>query len=447
MRWLPCTTTRCGGVLTLAALLGCASPARAQTVDRSYRGLFGAAAAGADRDRAALQVTIAEALDQDVSTGGAVPIPTAPQTNRLFTRLTAELSVRAGSDVQVAATAGGSFRYYPELDQVTRVGHHAGIGVSTDSTRTTSLAFNQTVAYSPSYLYRLFATAAAPEPGQATVESNYFVYDSPSYSYNTSIGVTQRMGRRNRLSVTLGGRYTDYVRGSAVASAAEPLRDLMSYEAGATFTRDVNLSQLNVGYVFKRAEYFGALATEHDINIGFDYDRPLSRTRRTHLRFKVGSIMLKTDAPALPGELGRQRPQIQFAGDMSISRQFRRTWQATGAYVRSIGFIEGLSRPVLTDAATFNATGLVSPRVDLALTGAYSVGQPTSGSASRSFTSYTGNLRARVALTSLLAVYSEYLYYFYDFTGSLLLPPGVPPKMSRNSAHLGLTLHIPMGRR
>jgi hypothetical protein len=429
-------------------LFGCASHALAQTIDRSYRGLFGAASAGADRDRAALQVTIAEALDQDTPAGGAIPVPTAPQTNRLFTRLTADLSVRAGGDVQVAATAGGSFRYYSELDQVTGVGHHAGVGVSTNASRTTSLVVNQTVAYSPSYLYRLFASVAAPEPGQATVESNYGVNDSPSYSYNTSIGVTQRMGRRNRLSVTLGGHYTDYVMGAAVAGAGEPLRDLLSYETGATFTRDVNHSHFNVGYVFKRAQYFGALATEHDLNIGFDYDRPLSRTRRTHLKFKVGSIMLKADAPgALPGDLGNQRPQIQFAGDMSLSRQFGRTWQATGAYVRSVGFIEGLSSPVLTDAATFNTTGLVSPRVDLVLTGAYSVGKPTSGSASRSFTSYTGNVRARVALTSLLAVYSEYLYYFYDFTHSILLPAGVPPKMSRNSAHLGLTLHIPMGRR
>jgi hypothetical protein len=225
------------------------------------------------------------------------------------------------------------------------------------------------------------------------------------------------------------------------------LRDLTAYETGATFIRDAGRGHVNVGYTFRRAQYLGAPATAHGLNIGFDYDRPLSATRRTQLKFSVGSVMLQ--ALAAGTSQGDARQRYQVSGDMALSRQFGRTWQATGAYRRSVGFMEGFSSPVLIDGITVSTTGRVAQRVDLLMTGAYSIGEPAvaSVSASDGFTSYTGNVRTRVALSRLLAVYGEYLYYFYDFSDSVLLPAGAPPKMSRNSAHLGLTLYIPMGRR
>jgi len=442
-----CTKLRyCG--LALAALFGCASPAFAQAADRPHQGLFGEPSAGTSGDNASLTLTIAEAYDQDVS-GAAGLVPTSPQTNRLFTRLAADFSYRAdGRNVQFASTAGGNFRYYSDQDRVSGVAHHAGAGLSANLSRTTSLLINQTVAYSPSYLYRLFASVAPSEPGQANVGSNYGVNDNPSYSYDTNIAVTQRMGRRNRLSMAVGGRYTDYVGVTSIADDAEPLRDLMSYETGVTFIRDAGRSgHVNLGYTFKRAQYLGSDATAHGLNIGFDYDRPLSPTRRTQLKFSVGSVMLQ--ALAVDASQGNLRQRYQFSGDMALSRQFGRTWQASGAYRRSVGFMEGFSSPVLLDAITVSTTGRFSPRADLLLTASYSLGDAAVARASTSsgFSSYTGNVRTRVALTSFLAVYGEYLYYFYDFSNSILLPIGAPPKMSRNSAHLGLTVYVPMGRR
>lgn len=437
---------RCG-LLALAVLLGCVPPAFAQAEGRSYQGLFSGASAGTDRAPASLQVTVAEAYDQDVL-GAAGSVPIALEPNRLFTQLTADLSYRvAGRNVQFASTAGANFRYYSEQDQVVGVGHHVGAGLSANLSRTTSLTLNQTVAYAPSYLYRLFASVAPPEPGQTNVASNYAVNDNPSYSYATDMSVMQKMGQRNRLSIAMGGHYTDYLGAPTAAVGGVPLRDLLSYETGATFIRDVRNGHLNVGYAFRRAQYATTSPTEHDLNIGFDYDRPLSRTRRTHLRFNVGSIMLQAQAPGAVSANLQQR--YQFAADMALSRQFGRTWQATGAYRRSVGFIEGFSTPVLTNGLTTSTTGLVGQRVDLLLTGAYTAGASTSASApgSGAFTSYTGSVRARVALTSLLAIYSEYLYYFYDFSHGSLLTLGAPPKMSRNSAHLGLTVNLPMGHR
>jgi hypothetical protein len=50
-------------------------------------------------------------------------------------------------------------------------------------------------------------------------------------------------------------------------------------------------------------------------------------------------------------------------------------------------------------------------------------------------------------VTKALATYVEYVYYFYTFSPTLPLPPGVPPGLTRNGVRVGLTLWAPLRRR
>ena len=63
------------------------------------------------------------------------------------------------------------------------------------------------------------------------------------------------------------------------------------------------------------------------------------------------------------------------------------------------------------------------------------------------FDTYTGNVRLRYALTRSLALYTEYLYYFYDFTGNLQLAPGIPAGLERHGLRAGVTLWMPLLRK
>ncbi len=70
----------------------------------------------------------------------------------------------AGTRVQLAATSGSAWRYYPS-ESTGNASHTAAIGLSAQFTKRTSLSVNQTAAYSPSYLYGLFPSVTVPAPG------------------------------------------------------------------------------------------------------------------------------------------------------------------------------------------------------------------------------------------------------------------------------------------
>ena len=56
-------------------------------------------------------------------------------------------------------------------------------------------------------------------------------------------------------------------------------------------------------------------------------------------------------------------------------------------------------------------------------------------------------MRLRVGLSRSLAVYSQYLYYFYDFSQDAVLPAGVPHGLERSGFRAGLTVWVPALRR
>jgi hypothetical protein len=434
---------RCAGV-ALAVSLGGVSGAFAQQSARPYRSLFGGVSSGTDRDNDWMMFTITEAYDQNVLGDVNAPIQQALERGGVFTELTAEMNYRAtGRRVQFASTGGTNFRYYGDQDRLLGVGHHVGAGLTITLSPQTSLSLNQTAAYSPSYLYGLFAAIAAPGPGQVNVASNYAVNDNPSYNYGTDVTLTQHFGARNTFVAHTGGQYVDFVHSAAQAPGVASYRNLLSYDAGGMFMRGISRDlTFNLGYTFRRAEYLdGSFPTEQDMNVGFQYNRPLSKTRRTYLRVNTGSVMLHAPAPGDP--IGVLRPQYRLAGDVVLGRDFGRTWQAQGGYSRGVGFIEGLSTPVLTDGITATTSGLVTPRINVLMTAAYSVGQPTIRNESHGLTTDTADARVSFAVNRTWAFFVEYLYYFYDFSNEVV-PAGAPPRVARNSARVGLMLWAPM---
>jgi hypothetical protein len=130
---------------------------------------------------------------------------------------------------------------------------------------------------------------------------------------------------------------------------------------------------------------------------------------------------------------------------VSLSRQFGRTWQGEGGYRRGYEFIEGLTAPVLTDGVNFRVSGLLNRKTDLLALAAYSTGEPANLTQTRGFTTYTADMRARVAMSGAWALSFEYLYYYYDFSQTLA-PIGFPPRMSRNTGRVGVTWWLPLVR-
>ena len=186
-------------------------------------------------------------------------------------------------------------------------------------------------------------------------------------------------------------------------------------------------------------------ATDHGVDVGIDYSRKLSATRRMILGFSVGSSRMSTPTTAASETAGSRF--VQMTGDVAIDYQFSTSWAVRGRYRRGLEYIAPLGEPVLADGFTAELSGVLTSRLDVLATTRYSSGASALNRASQRFDTYGTEFRIRYALSRSWAVYGQYLYYFYDFQQGTPLPPGMPPGLERNGLRAGLTLWVPAVRK
>jgi hypothetical protein len=413
---------------------------------RPYRGLFAGNHSDQAGDRFDLKVTLVGAYDDDVYgdlLGGFDPL--RPQEGGSSTMLLANAAYNwSGRRVQVAATADSALRYYSETDVFQNVSQTAGLGFSAELAKQTDLLVNQTFAYSPSYLYGLFPTVGQPGPGDVPAAApDYSAYDTESFAYGTTVKVSHNLTDRGSLSATADMQRTDFHRETGNR------RDLDSYGIHVQFSQNISRnSALRVGYRYRTGDFgyvVGSSASEHSIEFGVDYTRPLSATRRATFGFTVAPAAV--DAPLPVDGLGQFDRQYRVLADMRFGYQFNRTLQARGTYRRNLEYVPGLRTPVYANGFTAVIDGLLGRRWDYAASAAFSDGESVVVQRATTFDTYTADARIRYALTSKLAAYIEYLYYSYDFRGSTELPLGAARVLKRNGLRLGLTFWIPVRSR
>ena len=132
-------------------------------------------------------------------------------------------------------------------------------------------------------------------------------------------------------------------------------------------------ASLRIGYALQESTFEGSSAPVtriQNLNIGVDYRKPLSRSRRTFLRFSTGSVISEQVA-ASPSQSkgGASRPRVA-----SLVHQMGRTWSAQAQYRRQVGYLDGFARPVFSDSANVAVGGLMTRRVDLFLNANYITG-------------------------------------------------------------------------
>lgn len=438
------------GTLVLTA------PALAQTANRASSST---SPTGPDLS---LSLDLTEAYDEDVVARLGGLAVSLFQGSGPYTMLTPQLDFEThGGRVQLGLTAGSSVRYYQTLNMVAAASHTAGVGLTAALTPQTSVSISQSLGYSPVLFSGLFPNVAAPVPGNAeSPSSNYLLGATQSFSSGTSAGLTHKFTPRTALLLK-GGYHYDHFTGDNPGYA-----DVRSQEAGGRVTYSMSRGvQLRLGYTFKQGQYQGSPQTnEHDGEIGIDYVRVLSRTRKTTVAISLGPTFAdgalqagprpnqvtldNSIAAGLPaaGSTLDVRKQYRLVGDASIVHQLNRTWNLRGTYHRGLGYIEGFSSPVFSAAYAASAGGFLSRRTDLSLSAAYSSGESALVGVADQFTTYTGDARLRFMVNKVWATYVEYLFYYYEFGPGITLPPGVPPGLTRNGVRVGLTMLMPVMR-
>jgi len=359
--------------------------------------------------------------------------------------------------IEVGANVSTDFRYFNEIDDLRNISDSAALGVSGRIGDRTNLLINQSLAYSPSYLYGLFPTDTATDPGEAIPPApDYAVNNSSSYAYYTTASVTHNLSPRNRVVATGILQFSEF----AGTLATQP--DLTTRGLQAEFSRNLTRhTSLVAGYVYETGT-FGSFslanrtvsessAYEHGIQAGVTYLRPVSKTRQMEFHASLGTSAVSVPTfliDAGNGDLqqGTDRERLYRAtSDVGFSYQFK-AWYVAGYYRRGLDYIAQLRQPVFVDAVSANVTALLAPRLDFSAVAGYANGSSAVFAVAQPFDTYTADARLRFAITHALAAYGEYVYYFYDFLGSTVAA-GMPRRLERNGVRVGVTLWVPAFRR
>jgi hypothetical protein len=446
------------------ATLMAAAPAFSQGVaaPRSSGGLFGATRSDVGgRDKLTFLFDMSETRDS------ALPAELRSRISRddlqsggFSTMLIASTDyARNRSRVQLAGTALTAFKYYQRLDRVAAVSHSAGLGATVHLPKQGSFEIDQTAAYSPSYWYQLFPTGVLPEPGESIpADPDYRIDQTDSYSYGTRMALAFGSARRTRVTTTAEYSHTDFQR----QTAARP--DLTILSAGAKVSRGVSRhSGFSVEYEYRSGQFgFVEPTIEHRITMGVEYSRALTVSRRAIFRVNVSPSMLEVPEEALAtvaispvpialeesvtstGDGAVQNAMdgrlYRLQGDAGVEYPFRPNWRATVTYRRGVEYLAVLREPVFSNGARAELTGVIRRRLDLSAVAGYATGASAINRGGSNLGTYTGEVRVRYALKRPFALYSQYLYYYYDLRGQARLAPDLPSVFAQHGIRVGFML-------
>jgi len=437
------------------AVLALAIPAFSQAV-----GTFapaGAVFGRADdrRVRQGLDVTLSvvEGYDSDtppvVGSGG----PTDVVISGPSTMLIGNMQYRwRGSRLQIGATSESVVRNYSRFADASGVSYSAGAGLSARLGGRTTLFANQTAAYSPSYLYLLFPGGDVRDPGDTTSSApDYTITHTDSYLYGTTLAVSRDLTARSRFSATGELQSTQFPRDKSRNQSYQGIRG--EYSRG--LSKHISVRG---GYRYRTGRFWQITsrtfeesrlsATEHAVDLGADWSRQLSATRRVTLGLTIGSSVVKTPATpveSVPGEQFGQLVAKALVAEASGNYAFSTNWAARGSYKRGLEYATPFAQPVFADGFSAELDGLVHPRVEVIAATRYSSGASALYRSALAYDTYGTEIRIRYALARSWAIYGQYFYYFYDLRRDSL--KDWPPGLERNGVRIGLTLWTPAFRR
>lgn len=431
--------TKPGLGLVVCALAATTSAASAQSLGqrpgRPYRGLFGAGAADGGNHVLTATFDVGGGYDDSVFSE-AIGSPTtgdaATWEGGSFGYFGAGLAYAFNKPrVSFAASLSSTNRYYQDQPMDFVSTHVGRVGLSVERRRT-RWNLGQTVGYQPFLTLNVFPALVDPELGEAhPADQNQGSPLDAYMSYDSTVDVTHQVSRRGDLVFSDVYRFVDF---------EEEERDSSIHSFAGRYEREV-LRDLSVraGYGFSEARYPETSAFDdvrrHTIDVGVDYNRALSVSRRTTFSFRTGGAVI-SDSELL---------HYSFIGGARLKHEMGRTWSAGVAYQRNVSFLESLVDPYFSDALSVGLTGMLASR--LAFDANASAATGTVGFADTGndgLITYSTNVGLSYGLTRTLALDGRYSYYHYDFESGVDLPTGLARRVGRQAVGVFLNLWLPL---
>ena len=272
-------------------------------------------------------------------------------------------------------------------------------------------------------------TAGAAAPEVTSVALPFAIRQAVSAATDTELRYDQG---RSSLLLSNGFIYTEAQTGGA----------LVSQSIRARFERrQTRFRTLRLGYRLGSATFdpnSSRFLKTHDIDVGWDYRRPLPFSRRTLVAASFG--------PSIVSE--RDRQSFRMIGDASLTHTPNRTWQIQADYHRSVWTIEGLAAPLLSTTITGSVVANIGRRNALMALAGYTDGNVSIDQTSAtSVMSRTAEIRWRAALTKRMGLVANTFYGRLRYGPQIAsLLSGVPSDASHVGARVFITFWQPLLR-
>jgi opacity protein-like surface antigen len=448
LKWIPLVVCLLGAVAVADVSAGQApgpnEPDSART-RRPYRGIFAPPADPSSKQSLNLTGSVFGAYDDDVYGGDSAGGAASDFARR---------GTFAGAAAGIAYEKRGD-RFSGGLSSQAGVNQHfdntfgltdyygAGGAFSGGLSRSTRIAASENITYSPQYLLGPLQPTVGPvEVGDQLIPTqiDLGLFRQRVYLSSTAVQLTYDIGRRSSVDASYGLGLVHYTE-----SGGRP--DYRVDAARAGFHRQLTRhATLRAGYGYQTAGHASASPSTqtrlHTVDLGIDYERALSVSRRTHFRFSTGSAIWAHDDPQASNA---RDLSLRLTGNARLDHEIGRTWTAQLAYDRGLAFYEGFADPFLTDGVTADINGFLARRVRFSSAGSYSFGTVGAGN-NRGFSLVSANAGLEYALTHTLALFTRYVYYRYDFDANVSVDPRLLRKFDRQGIRAGLAVFIPVIR-
>jgi len=417
---------------------------------RPYRGLFGGAQPLSSRS---------QSLDLTLSGFGGwdEPNDVGPQVNPQDTSDRVDIEgpysgasttlvyTRPGENLILRGVASGFYGYFPDNESPSYTSSSAALDARSgfDLGRRTRLTLSELVGWSTDYRLGYGSGTPGSDIPLASGSTNFdnSLERAPSLDTQSRIEFSHRLSRKASLTALYNYRYVYYFD----TSDDEPLPNGQDHHVGIRY--DYRLTQyatFRAGYGYRRSPSRTDDTNEgvfHDVDLGVNYNRTLSFSRRTRLSFNTGSTIVINQAQGEDGSTFGD-PQPYIIGGAQLTHELGRTWQAFADYNRSVSFLDGFTSPSLNDRASAGVGGLMGRRTDLSSGVSWSTG--SIGLDENNYHAWHASAQVRFALTRGLALFGSYYYYMHEFGASVQLPRGVVSSLDRQGVRVGLTTWVPL---
>lgn len=421
-------------------------PAQGQTEreGRPYRGLFGSGVGESEQSLTA-NGTLAGGYDDNILARGF----RSPRGQRsgILGQGSGSLSYSFDRDrVQLNASAGRSTRYYPSLPSNYISSESGSLGLNVRVLNTPSVTVHQMAAYRPYSFGSLLPSLAAPAVSQVDApDLDQWITQKHYFGYTGGVTMTQPVSRRGTVDLN----YDHHLRRSTGDD-----RELVSNSAGGGYT--LNLSKgvaMKLGYTYRVGRYSpnARRLENHNIDVGVDYSRSLSISRRTSVGFSTGTsgvslVGTRTDLETAETTT-HDRTRFHVTGSARITREIGRTWSASGEYTRGLRFSDQMDEPVYGDVAALSFGGLLSRRLQFQSNARALFRGRSLGGDKDHLNVYVGSTGLSMALTRFVSLGLNYSYYRYGFEGNAPVAPGLAPEVGRQSVRASVNLWAPLFNR